>query len=138
MSAALARFEQGAYAVRAEGQALNADRLDALCEAALAKVWGDAVTDELGSGKLMVLTDVPYVERDWDTAAAAQIEVATPPELRELTFAAGSMGPKIEAACRFVERTGGEAVIGSLAELDAIATGLAGTRIVAGSPLSVP
>ena len=52
MSAAFARFEQAAYALRAEGQALNADRLNALCEAAVAKVWGDAVTDELGSGKL--------------------------------------------------------------------------------------
>jgi oligoendopeptidase F len=52
MSAAFARFEQRAYALRAEGQALDADRLNALCEAAVAKVWGDAVTDELGSGKL--------------------------------------------------------------------------------------
>ena len=54
-----------------------------------------------------------------------------PAELRELSFAAGSMGPKIEAACRFVERTGGEAVIGSLAELDAVSRGEAGTRILA-------
>jgi oligoendopeptidase F len=52
MSAAFARFEQAAYALRAEGQALTADRLNALCEAAMAKVWADAVTDELGSGKL--------------------------------------------------------------------------------------
>jgi oligoendopeptidase F len=52
MSAAFARFEQAAYALRAEGQALNADRLNTLCEAALVNVWGDAVTDELGSGKL--------------------------------------------------------------------------------------
>lgn len=52
MAAAFARFEQSAYALRAEGQALNADRLNALCEAALAKVWGDAVTDELGCGRL--------------------------------------------------------------------------------------
>jgi oligoendopeptidase F len=52
MSAAFARFEQAAYAVRAEGQALNADRLNALCETAVAKVRGDAVTDELGCGKL--------------------------------------------------------------------------------------
>ena len=51
-SAAFARFEQTAYALRAEGQALNADRLNALCEAAIAKVGGDAVTDELGVGKL--------------------------------------------------------------------------------------
>jgi oligoendopeptidase F len=52
MSAAFARFEQHAYVLRAEGQALTADRLNALSEAAVAKVWGDAVTDELGCGKL--------------------------------------------------------------------------------------
>ena len=51
-AAAHARFEQAAYALRAEGQALNADRLNALCEDAVAKVWGDAVTDELGCGRL--------------------------------------------------------------------------------------
>ena len=48
-AAAHARFEQAAYALRAEGQALTADRLNALCEDAVAKVWGDAVTDELGA-----------------------------------------------------------------------------------------
>jgi oligoendopeptidase F len=53
LSAAFARFEQAAYALRAEGQALNADRLNALCETAITKVWGDAVTDELGCGKLL-------------------------------------------------------------------------------------
>jgi oligoendopeptidase F len=52
MFAAFARFEQAAYALRAEGQALTADRLNALCEAAVAKVWADVVTDELGRGKL--------------------------------------------------------------------------------------
>src|SRR5262249_13796833 len=52
MTAAFARFEQAAYALRTDGQALSADRLNALSEAAAAKVWGDAVTDDLGSGKL--------------------------------------------------------------------------------------
>jgi oligoendopeptidase F len=52
MAATFARFEQSAYALRAEGQALNADRLNALSEAAVAKVWGDAVTDELGCARL--------------------------------------------------------------------------------------
>ena len=61
-----------------------------------------------------------------------------PAELRGLSFAAGSMGPKVEAACRFVERTGGDAVIGSLAELDAVSRGEAGTRIAAAVPLAVP
>jgi carbamate kinase len=41
------------------------------------------------------------------------------------------MGPKVDAACRFVERTGGEAVIGALADVDALVSGAAGTLIVA-------
>jgi carbamate kinase len=95
------------------------------------------LAEELGAGRLIVLTDVPYVERDWGTAAASPIRAATPAELRELSFAAGSMSPKIEAACRFVERTGGEASIGSLAELGAIARGEAGTQIASAIPLAI-
>ena len=49
------------------------------------------------------------------------------------------MAPKIEAVCRFVEHTGGDAVIGSLEELDAIARGHAGTRITsARAAVAVP
>ena len=53
-------------------------------------------------------------------------------ELRELDFAPGSMGPKVEAACRFAERTGGIAGIGALADAAEIIAGDAGT-IVAGA-----
>jgi carbamate kinase len=95
------------------------------------------LAEELGAEKLIVLTDVPYVERDWGTPDATPIDAATPAELRELAFAAGSMGPKIEAACRFVERTDGEAVIGSLADLGAVSRGEAGTRILASAALAV-
>jgi carbamate kinase len=41
------------------------------------------------------------------------------------------MAPKVAAACSFVERTGGEASIGSLAELAQVADGRSGTRVVA-------
>jgi carbamate kinase len=95
------------------------------------------LAEELGAEKLIVLTDVPYVERDWGTADAAPIDAATPAELRELAFPAGSMGPKIEATCRFVERTGGEAVIGSLADLGAVSRGEAGTRILTTVALAI-
>lgn len=40
------------------------------------------------------------------------------------------MGPKVEAACRFVERSGKTAVIGALDEIDLILEGKAGTRVV--------
>jgi carbamate kinase len=89
------------------------------------------LAEELGATRLIVLTDVSHVERAWGTPDAERIETATPDELRKLTFASGSMGPKVEAACRFVERTGGEAVIGALADLEAVAQGEAGTRIAA-------
>jgi len=96
------------------------------------------LAEELGAARLIVLTDVPYVERDWGTASATPITAATPAELRQLSFPTGSMGPKIEAVCRFVERTGGEASIGSLAELGAIVRGEAGTRVASGVAIAVP
>jgi carbamate kinase len=84
---------------------------------------------ELGADQLLMLTDAPYVQRDWGTPSAARIRETTASELRSLSFADGSMGPKVEAACRFVERTGGEPVIGALAELGSVARGESGTRI---------
>ena len=87
------------------------------------------LAEQLGADRLVILTDVPRVERGWQTATPAPIDHTTPDELRHLEFAAGSMAPKVEAVCRFVERTGGEAVIGSLAELTEVAAGRSGTRI---------
>jgi carbamate kinase len=87
------------------------------------------LAEELHADRLLMLTDIPYVERAWRTPAAVPIVETTPDELRELEFAAGSMGPKIEAACRFVERTGGEAAIGSLGAVADVAAGRAGTQV---------
>jgi carbamate kinase len=87
------------------------------------------LAERLDADRLLMLTDVPFVERDWGTEAATPIASANPNELRELPFAAGSMGPKIEAACRFVEHTGREAAIGALGDLAAVARGDAGTQI---------
>ncbi len=83
----------------------------------------------LGADALLLLTDVYAVERDWGTPNAAPIRQATPVELRRLHFAAGSMGPKVEAACRFVEGGGRLAGIGNLGEAADILTGQAGTMI---------
>jgi carbamate kinase len=87
------------------------------------------LAERLDADRLLMLTDVPFVERDWGMEAAAPIASAHPHELRRLSFAAGSMGPKIEAACRFVEHTGREAAIGALGDLAAVARGEAGTQI---------
>jgi carbamate kinase len=89
------------------------------------------LAEQVNAERLVLLTDVSYVERNWGSAEAEPIEAATPAELRRLAFAAGSMGPKVEAACRFVERTGGEATIGALTDLRAVAAGRAGTQIAA-------
>jgi carbamate kinase len=87
------------------------------------------LAESIGAGRLVLATDVPFVERDWGTPNAAPVGAATPEELRAIPFASGSIGPKVEAACRFVERTGGSAAIGPLDELAQLVRGTAGTQI---------
>jgi carbamate kinase len=87
------------------------------------------LAESLDADRLLMLTDVPCVERDWGTEAATPIRSAHPSELRRLPFEAGSIGPKIDAACRFVEHTGREAAIGALGDLAAVARAEAGTQI---------
>jgi carbamate kinase len=87
---------------------------------------------QLGAQALLMLTDVANVEANWRTAHARPLTDATTAELRGLTFAPGSMGPKVEAACRFVEQTGGVAAIGALRDATRLLTGERGTRVTAG------
>jgi carbamate kinase len=87
------------------------------------------LAESLVADRLVILTDVSHVQRHWRTGAAAPIEVTTPSALRRLSFEAGSMAPKIDAACGFVERTGRPATIGALDELAGVLAGSAGTRI---------
>jgi carbamate kinase len=61
---------------------------------------------------LLLLTDVPAAYINWGTAHARPIRHASPAELKRFNFEVGSMGPKIEAACRFVKATGGWAATG--------------------------
>ncbi len=78
---------------------------------------------------LLLLTDAAGVYDDFGTKHPRLIRSATPGQLKARTFDRGSMGPKVEAACRFVERTGGWAAIGALEEAAAIVSGAAGTFI---------
>jgi carbamate kinase len=87
------------------------------------------LAEQLDADALLLLTDVPRVVAGWGTAAAVGLDRATTAALRDLTFPAGSMGPKVEAACRFAERTGGLAAIGALEDAEAILAGRAGTQI---------
>ncbi len=80
---------------------------------------------------LLLLTDVRAVMRAFGTDAEEPIRRTTPDELRALSLPRGSMGPKVEAACRFVEATGGRAAIGALEEASAVLRGDAGTTVVA-------
>jgi carbamate kinase len=89
---------------------------------------------DLGAATLVLATDVPAVYDDYGTPAQRPIVRATPSGLRAHTFAAGSMGPKVEAVCRFVERTRGRGVIGSLDHIDALLGGRAGTQVVPDGP----
>ena len=84
---------------------------------------------ELGADALLLLTDVPYVERNHGTMLADPIHEASVRELDLADFADGSMRPKVEAACRFASETGRAAAIGALADAVAILDGRAGTRI---------
>ncbi len=79
--------------------------------------------------ELLILTDVAHVVRDRGTAEARPIVTATVAEMRALEWAAGSMGPKVEAACRFVERTGRRARIGRLDDAAEVLAGRSGTTI---------
>ena len=89
---------------------------------------------DLGVETLVLVTDVDAVYADYGTPQQRPIPQATPAGLRALSFAGGSMGPKVEAVCRFVERTGGRGVIGSLEEIDALFSGGAGTQVLADRP----
>jgi carbamate kinase len=84
---------------------------------------------ELDADGLLLLTDVAAVQDEFGTPQAHPIRWATPAELRARNFPAGSMGPKIEAVCRFVEATGKLAAIGRLADAQALLAGQAGTLI---------
>ncbi|HVY53892.1 MAG TPA: carbamate kinase [Gammaproteobacteria bacterium] len=80
---------------------------------------------------LIIATNVDAVYLDWDKPSQQPIKEITSSELRAMSFAQGSMGPKVEAACQFVEKTNKTAVIGSLEKIKEMAQGCSGTRIKA-------
>ena len=87
---------------------------------------------EVDADLFVMVTDVDGVYVDWGTADQRRLEETTPTELRGLDFAAGSMGPKVDAAARFVESTGKRAAIGGLEHIVEIVEGKAGTQVVPG------
>jgi len=84
----------------------------------------------LSADALLLLTDVDAVIDRFGAADAQPIRRATPGELRARSLPAGSMGPKVEAACRFVEATGRLAAIGRLDSAADLLSGNAGTLVL--------
>ena len=84
---------------------------------------------ELNADLLIMATDAEAVFLGWGTPEARAIHRANPDEMGKQAFPAGSMGPKVEAACRFAKATGRTAAIGALADIPAIVRGERGTLI---------
>jgi carbamate kinase len=84
---------------------------------------------ELGADLFIMATDADAVYLDWGTERQRAIRRASPRALAAHDFAAGSMGPKVEAAVDFAFRTGKPAAIGALADILRITRGEAGTIV---------
>ena len=78
---------------------------------------------------LVIVTDVAAVFLDWGKPSQRAVGKVTPQALERQSFPAGSMGPKVAAACAFVRATGKRAVIGSLEQIEAMLAGTAGTQV---------
>jgi carbamate kinase len=84
---------------------------------------------ELEADLFIMATDADAVYLDWGKPAQRAIRRVPPHLLDPARFASGSMGPKVEAAAEFAEKTGKTAAIGALADLERIARGEAGTLV---------
>jgi carbamate kinase len=84
---------------------------------------------ELDADRFVMVTDAPGVFLGWGGADQQLLGTTTPSELRAHTFAAGSMGPKVEAASEFVAMTGRTAAIGDLHDIAGLVAGTAGTQV---------
>lgn len=84
---------------------------------------------QLEADCLVIATDVESVFLDWGLPQQLALKRVTPQSLASHVFPRGSMGPKVQAACDFVLATGRRAVIGSLAHIDDMLAGTAGTQV---------
>ena len=84
---------------------------------------------DLRADCLVIATDVDAVYLDWGKPTQRALGKVTPHMLAQHTFPSGSMGPKVEAACKFVLATGKKALIGSLDRVEEMLAGQAGTEV---------
>ncbi len=85
---------------------------------------------ELDADLFVIATDVDGVYLDWGKPEQRKLTRVTAAEMKALKFPAGSMGPKVDAAVQYVEKTGKRAAIGSLQDIEKIVAGEAGTNVV--------
>ena len=108
----------------------GADRKLIGVEAVIDKdLCSELLARELDADLFVMLTDADAVYMDWGKPAQKQIRRTTPAAMAGVQFAAGSMGPKVDAACRFAAATGNQAAIGALKDLGRIIAGEAGTTV---------
>jgi carbamate kinase len=91
----------------------------------------ELLAERLDADLLVMATDEDGVFVGWGTPEQRVLHQVTPDELDAYEFAAGSMGPKVEAAKRFVRGTGNRAAVGRLEDIGSIVAGQAGTNVVA-------
>lgn len=84
----------------------------------------------INADQLIILTNVDAVYQDWHTTRSNPITTISDNALSTLSFEAGSMQPKIKAACQFVNKTQHKAMIGALGDLVEIFENKKGTHII--------
>jgi carbamate kinase len=89
----------------------------------------ELLAEDVHADLFLMATDVDGVYADWGTPQQRRLGQVTPEQLAGFDFAAGSMGPKAEAAIRFATKTGRRAAIGTLADIAAIVAGDKGTNV---------
>lgn len=102
-----------------------------------AVIGEDLSSAALGADVLVMATDAPALFLDWGRPEHRELATVGERELGRYSFPAGSMGPKVEAARRFVRRSGHRAVIGNLSDIDALLEGTRGTCIEPGDGLEI-
>ncbi|WP_192891703.1 carbamate kinase [Vibrio bathopelagicus] len=89
------------------------------------------IAEEIGAEHLLILTDGSHVCLDWGTPKEEKLENVSVEQMKKYTFPAGSMGPKVDACCQFVEKTKQHGHIGDLSSALEIIEGKTGTHIKA-------
>jgi carbamate kinase len=84
----------------------------------------------IDADRLVIATDVDAVYADWGAPSQRALGEITAAALARQTFAAGSMGPKVRAACTFAGARGRIAAIGALEQIAALVAGEAGTQVL--------